>query len=259
MMYEKMLKESQRLEMQIKDLQLQLNTFPEGKLISTTNTRGTKWYRSDGHKPIYLPKKERALAEQLAHKKYLSLQLKNLLHEKNAIDFYLRHHDSNAYQAEQSFVNSYEYKDLLSPIFKPLSQELQNWINAPYEKNTKHPENLIHKTHSGNKVRSKSEALIDMFLHKNKIPFRYECALHLNEMVLFPDFTIRHPETGNMYYWEHFGMMDNPEYAKNASSKIQHYISNGIIPTIQLITTYETKENPLNPETVEKIVEHYFM
>ena len=192
-------------------------------------------------------------------KKYLSLQLKNLLHEKTALDFYLRHHDSNAYQAEQSLVNSLEYKDLLSPVFTPLSEELQNWMNESYEKNDKHPENLIHHTYSGNYVRSKSEALIDMFLHKNKIPFRYECALRMNEVLLFPDFTIRHPKTGDTYYWEHFGMMDNPAYVKNVLSKLQCYISDGIIPSIQLITTYETKENPLVPETVEKTVEHYFL
>lgn len=259
MIYEKILKESKRLETKINELQKQLDTFPEGKLISTANTKGTKWYRSDGHTSIYLPKKERQLAEQLAHKKYLSLQLQNLLHEKTAIDFYLRHHDSNAYQTEQSFVNSLQYKDLLSPIFTPLSEELQNWINEPYERNEKYPENLTHNTYSGNYVRSKSEALIDMFLYKNNIPFRYECSLQLDEITLFPDFTIRHPETGDFYYWEHFGMLDNPAYVKNVLSKLQLYISNGIIPSVQLITTYETKENPLVPETVEKIVEHYFL
>ena len=54
-------------------------------------------------------------------------------------------------------------------------------------------------------------------------------------------------------------MMDNPNYSKKVVSKLQLYISNGIIPSIQLITTYETKENPLSSEVVEKIVEHYFL
>ena len=39
---------------------------------------------------------------------------------------------------------------------------------------------------------------------------------------------------------------------------IQNYIANGIIPTIQLITTYETKANPLDTETVEKTIKRYF-
>ena len=58
---------------------------------------------------------------------------------------------------------------------------------------------------------------------------------------------------------EHFGMIDNSEYCKNMLSKLQFYISNGIIPTIHLITTFETKDNPLSATTVEKIVEEYFL
>lgn len=259
MIYEKMLDERQRLEEQIRLLQLQLKDFPEGKLIIASNGKGNKWYQSDGHNPVYLSKKERQLAEKLAHKKYLSLQMKNMLHEKKAIDFYLRHHDSNAYQTEQSLINSPEYRELLAPSFTPLSQELNEWMNSPYEKSEKYPENLVNKTYSGNLVRSKSEAIIDMFLWKYKIPFRYECILQLDDIFIFPDFTIRHPETGEVFYWEHFGMMDNPNYSKKVLSKLQLYISNGIIPSIQLITTYETKENPLSSEVVEKIVEHYFL
>ena len=130
---------------------------------------------------------------------------------------------------------------------------------SPFEHNEKNPEQLIHKTISGNFVRSKSEAFIAMLLHINRIPFRYECALQLGETTIFPDFTIRHPETGQIYYWEHFGLMDNPAYCKNAFSKLQLYVSGGIIPTIHLITTYETLENPLSSELVENIVQQYFL
>lgn len=259
MIYEKILKESQRLDEQIHTIQSQLNRLPEGKLICAANGKGHKWYKSDGHNSDYISKKERKLAEKLAYKKYLSLRLKNLIHEKNAIDFYLRHHDTNAYEAELSLINSTEFKDLLAPHFIPLSQELRDWMQTPYERNINHPENLTNKAYSGNMVRSKSEVLIDMFLYKNKIPFRYECPLELDGIIMYPDFTIRHPETGQIYYWEHFGLMDNSSYSKSACSKLQLYISNGIIPSIQLITTYETKDHPLNAEDVENIVDHYFL
>ena len=78
----------------------------------------------------------------------------------------------------------------------------------PYEKNPKYPEHLIHKTVSGIYVRSKSESMIALQLYTEKIPFRYECALQLGETTLYPDFTILHPKTGEIFYWEHFGMMD---------------------------------------------------
>lgn len=64
------------------------------------------------------------------------------------------HINPNAKQTELSFIESPKYKDLLSPIFVPLKEELQEWMNAPYDRNMNHPENLRHKTYSGNKVRS---------------------------------------------------------------------------------------------------------
>ena len=258
MMYGQVLNEKNKNDQQINLLQTQLKQFPEGKLICSQSGKHSKWYISDGKNKTYLPKKERSLAEKLALKKYLSLQLANLQQEQIAINFYLRHYNPNTFQKEVTLFNSPGYKELLSKFFTPTSKDLVEWMNLPYEKCTKHLEKLVHKTHSGNLVRSKSEAIIDMFLYKNKIPFRYECELVLDEVVLYPDFTIRHPKTGEIFYWEHFGLMDDSSYCKNVLSKLQIYISNGIIPTIQLITTYETKDHPLNMEQVEKIVKQYF-
>lgn len=130
-------------------------------------------------------------------------------------------------------------------------------IHEPFDKNPQFPERCIHKTSSGNLVRSKSEALIDMLLYINKIPFRYECALHLDNTTIYPDFTIRHPKTGQFYYWEHFGLMDNPDYIKKTFFKLQLYASNGLLPTIHLITAYETKEAPLSSEWIEFLIHTY--
>ena len=258
MIHEKILNEYQKNEKQIQTLKQQLKTFPEGKLVCTKNGKYSKWYRSDGSTYDYIPKQKRQLAEKLAHKKYLSFQLQALLNEQEALSSYLKHHH-NTTQDELSFVNSPEYMNLISSYFTPVSQEFTNWMNSTYETNQKHPETLIHKTLSGKYVRSKSEVLIDMFLYKNKIPFRYESLLQLDEIALFLDFTIRHPESGEFYYWEHFGFMDDPAYVKNTCSKLQLYASHGFIPSINLITTYETKEKPLTADMVEKIVNYYFL
>lgn len=50
MIYEKIVKESQKLDKQICAIQSELNTLPEGKLICASNGKGYKWYQSDGHK-----------------------------------------------------------------------------------------------------------------------------------------------------------------------------------------------------------------
>ena len=257
--YEKMLAEHKRLENEISSLQSQLKSFPDGKLICVHNGTHYKWFHSDGHTQTYIPKKNREFAEQLAIKKYLSVSLEDLEHEKTAIEFYLRHHQEYPDPAKQLLDNTSGFKELLTPYFKPISQELLEWMNSPFEKNNQYPELLIHKTISGNYVRSKSEVLIDMSLHMHNIPFRYECALYLNGTTFYPDFTIRHPDTGEYYYWEHFGLMDDESYIQKTCSKLCTYSSNGIIPSIHLITTYETKENPLSLEMIEKTIEYYFL
>ena len=259
MIYEQMLSENQRLQKEISTLEKQLETFPSGKLICTRSNKYFKWIHSDGHTHTYIPKKQRPYAEQLAIKKYLSEQLNELRHEKTAIDFYLRHHDHSPSKTEQLLSASSGFQELLSPYFKPISEELSDWMTSSFATNPLYPEQLVHKTISGNQVRSKSEALIDMSLYIHRIPFRYECALLLDELTIYPDFTIRHPKTGEYYYWEHFGLMDDESYCKNACSKLHLYSSHGIIPSIHLITTYETKDNPLTTEIIEKTIMHYFL
>ena len=254
-----MLAASQRLDHQIEQVQARLNDLPDGRLICSHNQGYCKWYQSNGSAKTYIPRKKRFLAEQLAEKRYLSLLLAELLDEKKAIESYLNYPRSHFQKAELLLSADSEYRELLSGFFHPSDQESTEWMNSPYQRNLTYPEQLIHKSISGNLVRSKSESMIDMFLYIHKVPFRYECALQLGDYTLFPDFTIRHPKTNHIYYWEHFGLMDHPQYAQKAYAKLQLYTTHGIIPSIHLITTYETKENPLDPELVKEIIQYHFL
>ena len=249
--------EKRRLEEQIKQIESQIEHLPEGKIICKRNEKRYKWYHSKNGKLIYIPKKNKKLAEQLAAKKYLMHLHEECTQELNAINYYIRHHKGK--KTEEMLTEMSEYQKLLMPYFKTLSEELDEWQKSPYDQCMKYPEQRKHKTAIGNKVRSKSELLIDLTLYKHKIPFRYECALQLGDEVFYPDFTIRHPQTGEVYYWEHFGKMDHERYAKNTGSKLQFYIAHGIIPGVNLITTFETKEKPLGIETVENLIYEYFV
>jgi len=256
-----MIKRSEENADRIYDLQTLLKQYPEGNLICAKNGNRYKWYQTDGTNPVYLPKEQKELAEQLAVKKYLSAVLCDLLAEQKAIHAYLKKYK----EPEATLILQHpEYGELLKPYFKTLSQELTDWAEEDYEKNLNYPEMLVHKCNSELFVRSKSEALIAVSLYAHQIPFRYECALHLKdeflrEVVFHPDFTIRHPKTGKFYYWEHLGLMDQAAYAKHAGAKIQTYIANGMIPALNLIITSETKECPLSAYTVEQVVQQYFL
>lgn len=255
-----MLAEQTRLNQELDSIELQLSTLPKGKLIcSQASPSYYKWYHSDGHQKTYIPKKNLELAQKLAIKKYLSAKKDDITQELCAINFYLRHHNIQPDHANKLLTEHPEYSKLLSPYFTPLSQELSQWANTPYQTNPNHPEHLIHQGASKHLVRSKSEAIIDLLLYTNKIPYRYECVLQLGDLLIYPDFTIRHPLTGKTYYWEHFGLMDDPHYCKNAYMKLQQYSAHGIYPSIQLITTFETKQNPLSIELVSDMINHYFL
>ena len=256
--YSAMLSTVQKLDAKINKIKQQLKHYPPGKIFCTRNGKYYKWYHSDGHNQTYIPKKKRSYAEKLAVKKYLSALLTDLMREKKASNLYLKYYPQKS-ESEKLLSEMSEYHELLSPYFTPLSQVLTEWMNEPFEANPNHPETLTIKTITNHLVRSKSESIIDLCLYSHKIPFRYEAPLVLDGVTFYPDFTIRHPITGDFYYWEHFGLMDNPEYCEHAFSKLKFYTRNGLIPSIHIITTYETKEHPLSPETVENLIQTYFL
>ena len=257
--YKKMLKRSQQLEDKIQIVRQKLSELPEGKLICSHTGPYCKWECSDGHTKTYIKKKDRALAEKLAAKKYLSALLDDLNHEKISIDLYLKHISNHEPKAEKLLEDSTEVGKLLSPYFSPISKELDEWMKSPYQQNIKYPEQLTQKVGPNESVRSKSEAMIAKVLKENHIPYRYECQLRIGDMEIYPDFTIRHPRTGKMYYWEHFGLLDKADYVRNMNSKMQIYTTNGIMPSVNLITTYENQESPLTFEMIEMLVEYYFL
>jgi hypothetical protein len=172
---------------------------------------------------------------------------------------YLRRHSKYEPQVGKLLTESSEVEKLLSHYLSPISKELEEWMNSPYERNLKYPEHLTQKVSSNQYVRSKSEAMIAKVLKQNKIPYRYEAKLLLDDVEIYPDFTIRHPETGQLFYWEHFGLLDKTDYVKNMHSKLQLYTSHGLMPGINLITTYENKDNPLTFEMIEMLAKYYFV
>lgn len=250
----------QKLCEEITRLKCEINILPNGDFYCTRNGNGYKWYQTLGTAELtnYIPKANRAFAEKLAYKKYLTLQLEDCICEKEAIESYFLKYSNEKIELE-NFLNHSEYQKLLFPNINEKTKELIEWMKEPYEKCTAKQEHLIHKTLTGEMVRSKSESLIYMYLYMNQIPFRYDAALQLGQTTRYPDFTIRHPKTGEYFYWENNGRMDDPVYIRRTFTKLEEYTLHGIIPGKQLITTYETSDDPLNVEEVQEIVERYFL
>jgi len=198
-LYEKLIGERNKLLKKKEELQARIKKYPDGFFICARNGKYFKWYKSDGHKKVVIPKSDEKLAEELAAKRYLSCMSDDISQEILCINSYLEKYNSKNSKADQFISQNVEIERLIKRHFKSISEELEVWIKESYPKNPNNPEGLIHKTIGGYFVRSKSEQIIDRFLTLYKIPFRYECEFYLDGRRIYPDFIIRHPKTGKIY------------------------------------------------------------
>ena len=100
--------------------------------------------------------------------------------------------------------------------------------------------------------------MIAMALSEREIPFRYENLIMIGEARIAPDFTIMHPRTGKLIYWEHFGLIDDENYFSDFAAKIRIYAQANIILGDNLIASFETKDTPLSYTTINNIINQYF-
>ncbi len=129
--------------------------------------------------------------------------------------------------------NVFDIKGLGSPLKSDALKRITNLFEKPdlIEVEGEYLEkNLIHQASDGKMLRSKSELLIyQRLIDKNLAPL-YEKKLVLKEVEKLPDFTIENDDTGEVYYWEHCGMLFDEEYKQRWEEKYQWYRANDILP-----------------------------
>lgn len=153
----------------------------------------------------------------------------------------------------------HKYGPALNKAFYPNEIRAQEWAKESYETNTHHYENeIFYESKKGDLVRSRAELFIADMLFSMKISYRYECKLDLNDGIIFPNFTIMHPENGEIFFLEYFGMMSNPTYAQACIRKINRYANNGICLGDKLLAAFESAEQPLNTVALRKMIEITF-
>lgn len=115
-----------------------------------------------------------------------------------------------------------------------------------------HLEALIHRTKKGVAVRSKSEVIVANLLEGLGISYAYEQPLlsrsDPNDFRL-PDFTASFE--GDVYYWEHLGMLNVPSYRKAWERKLRWYEENRYAD--QLITSADGPDGSIDANQIEKI------
>lgn len=153
-----------------------------------------------------------------------------------------------------------EVKNMIIPIDVSDHDFALEWLSVPYEKKPIDKDKFMHVSDQGEIVRSKSEKNIANALYKFGIPYKYECPfIFSNGQIIHPDFTVLNKRTRKVIYWEHRGMMDDREYAKNTVQRIKQLEKEGFFLGDNLIITEETMTSPLGTEEIEMMIRHYFL
>jgi len=240
----------------------EMKSLPEGSLCCSIQVSNKYYYHSifnDGvRQKIYLSTKDRKQAQlisDLKRKRFL-LACKKVL-EGNVVALracILKYKEFDPAQISSRLAATYE-----SVSDSTAQLDCLDWQHAPYPRAEMYQEGLKHEAIGGLMVRSKSEALIAFALDLAHIPFHYEEILELESKKITPDFTILHPATGERIYWEHFGMMDDSEYATETFKKLIAYGQNGFMPGKNLLFTMENNAEPLSIREIQGIIKHYLL
>lgn len=234
-----------------------IKNLPEGSLWVSGYNGYTKFYiKIPNGKKKYIPRRNASLLRKLAEKEYYeklySASRHKVYHLNILIDLYENESVSSTYsnlhiEKQKLFVNELPTPENLAASFE----------NAEYNENPIEPGTCL--TSFGKALRSKSEVIIAEMLHTMGIPFHYDEQLILNDGTFFyPDFTLYDAKNRRKIYWEHFGMLDNEDYARKAMVKISKYAENGIIIGNNLICTFETSNFRFPTEAIKAMLEDSF-
>ncbi len=251
-----MIAEQKKLDQKLKQLYKDYEDYKEieGTLIPSKNGKYYKYTNYVNGVKVHIPSENKELIRNLAIKKYYKKSIEACEREKKAIEAYISKAPKDV-DPEVFFRSDAFYSKLLTPVFGDTSAE--SWGRQEYDKSLNHPEQLLVPTLKGELVRSKSEAIIADELYRNNLEYRYEAKLAIDNTFFYPDFMVMN-RRGRIVVWEHFGMMDDPGYQRKYFYKMDKYIKDGYVPTINMIATYETSDNPFSSLVAREVIATYF-
>ena len=233
---------------------------PHGVLnVHNTEGRLQYYYKENTNDTVrrYLRTNEKKLVKELCQKDYDQRVLLAANKELKILEKLQKIYRGLTCEEVYELLHIHRKKHV-TPIKMPDDEYIEEWEAFEYEPMSFSPGYPEYYSDKGERVRSKSEIIIANTLKNQGIPYRYECPLYLEDYVTFhPDFTVLNVRTREEKYFEHFGMMDDPEYAEAALKKIETYEKNGIFIGENLIATFESRRKPLNQKIVNQLIERY--
>lgn len=257
-----------------------LKNAPAGSVrIVQRRNKVLQFYRkteAGDYQGSYMPREDDALARRLVQKDYDQRALEKAKQELRLIQQFQTTLQKKSTDTAFAALDK-NRQTLVTPVTFTDEQYAELWQNQPYRKNKRHEENQQLTTDRGELVRSKSEVIIANALSASKVPYRYEFPLVIERVEesgrgsretsssfvnedfceFHPDFYCLNVRTRKEYAWEHFGMMDDAEYAARAAEKLALYSANGYFPGKNLIITMESKSAPISSREINRVINEY--
>ena len=231
-----------------------LKDLPLGALIDRNGN--LSWYYREGERQCMkrLKEKDRGIIYALRKRRYIKKGISILKRKISNCKRWLKNDEIyDPVGMSESMPEQYRRLQGLD-IFLDKDINPDDWKAFDYERGQMYSDNLKH-TNGNITTRSKSETMIAMRLKERGLSFRYEPALRLKRRKVFPDFAVLLERRRRVVYWEHFGMMDDPEYAIQALKKLAEYAESGIYLGINLVITFETRSNPLTMSKIDAVID----
>ena len=239
----------------------------------------------------YMPRSQEKLARALIQNDYdqktipaIEAEIKKL---KDFLKAYKGKCSDTVYQKLPS-----TRQEVVTPLTLNDEQYAAAWLKVDYRRKKISEDAPQLFTDNNEQVRSKSEVIIANSLKAAKVPYRYEFPLLVDRNAkkncegldnmdsahdtssvksraktpdfydqdicqLHPDFYCLNLRTHREFAWEHFGMMDDPDYAARATEKLELYAENGFFPGKNLIITMETSAKPLSSKLLKSVIQTY--
>ncbi len=224
------------------------------KRSSPTDAQGT-----------YIPRSQEKLARALIQNDYDKKTIPAIEAEiKELMDFLKAYKEKCSDTVYKKLAST--RREIVTPLTLDDEAYAAAWLKVEY-RHKKFAEDAPQLfTDNNEQVRSKSEVIIANALKAAGVPYRYEFPLVVDRNVadantdfcqLHPDFYCLNLRTRQEFAWEHFGMMDDADYAASATEKLQLYAENGFFPGKNLIITMETSAKPVSSKFLKSVIQTY--
>lgn len=261
-----------KMRLLLQQKQSELSNVPKGKLRIIKN-HGTEQYyhitEKGNRNGKYIPKKNIQLVKSLLQQEYNKKLIAELATQIESMENFCSSYNPQKLQSLYEHIPQNRRK-MIQSAHLTMEEYVKEWQSVTYNSLPFDDALPEHYVSNGQRVRSKSEILIAEALIREKIPFRYEYPVKVklntaaanveglgNTIHVHPDFYCLNIRTGKEYIWEHFGLMDDADYASKAIAKLNNYALNGWHHGQNLIATFETHQMTLNSKVVSSFIDVY--